>query len=107
MMIDTSIFSLILGILGAIGIVTLLTLTGMTFYCYRGNRMGSFRWHSRNVRLKQLSALACLFFLAMAASYGVLHDVWAILYIIFAFKTATTQLRFYLESRRNFPDYHR
>ncbi len=98
-MIDTSIFSLILGILGAIGIVTLLTLTGMTFYCYRGNRMGSFRWHSRNVRLKQLSALACLFFLAMAASYGVLHDVWAILYIIFAFKTGTWWLRCAMSQR--------
>jgi len=93
MMIDTSIFSLILGILGGGGIITLLTLAGMTLYYYRDSRLGSFRWHIRNVRLKQLSALACMFFLAMAASYGVLHDVWAILYIIFAFKTGTWWLR--------------
>ncbi len=90
---DTSIFSLILGILGAVGIITLLTLASMVFYFYRSSRMGSFRWHLRNMRLKQLSALACMFFLAMTASYGIIHDAWALLYIIFAFKSGTWWLR--------------
>lgn len=92
-MADTSIFSLVLGILGAVGITVLLTLTGMILYFYRDSRMGNFRWHLRNVRLKQLSALSCMFFFAMAASYGVLHEVWAVLYLIFAFKTGTWWLR--------------
>ena len=85
-MTDTSIFSLALGVLGSVGIVVLLTLTGMILYSYRGIRMGSFRWHLRNVRLKQLSALSCMFFFAMTASYAVIHDAWAILYIIFRFQ---------------------
>ncbi len=92
-MTDTSIFSLTLGVLGTIGIVALLTLTSIILYYYRGSRMGSFRWHLRNVRLKQLSALSCMFFFAMAASYGVIHEAWAILYVIFAFKTGTWWLR--------------
>ncbi len=92
-MTDTSIFSLALGVLGTVGIIALLTLTGIILYFYRGSRMGSFRWHLRNTRLKQLSALSCMFFFAMAASYGVIHEAWAILYIIFAFKTGTWWLR--------------
>ena len=92
-MMDTSIFLLVLGILGAVGIVVLLTLTGMILYFYRGSRMGSFRWHLRNIRFKQLSALSCMFFIAMAASYAVIHEAWAILYVIFAFKTGTWWLR--------------
>ncbi|GAC1430558.1 MAG: hypothetical protein PVS3B3_10660 [Ktedonobacteraceae bacterium] len=98
-MADTSIFSLALGVLGAVGMVALLTLTTMIFYFYRGSRMGSFRWHLRNVRLKQLSALSCMFFFAMAASYGVIHEAWAILYIIFAFKTGTWWLRCAVNAR--------
>ncbi|GAC1389103.1 MAG: hypothetical protein NVS4B11_15840 [Ktedonobacteraceae bacterium] len=92
-MANTAIFSFVLGILGAVGIIVLLTLTGIMLYFYSGSRMGSFRWHARNVRLKQLSALACMFFLAMAASYGVIHEAWTLLYIIFAFKTGTWWLR--------------
>ena len=92
-MTDTSIFSLALGVLGTIGIVILLTLTGMILHFYRGNRMGSFRWYLRNMRLKQLAALSCMFFFAMAASYAVIHEAWAILYVIFAFKTGTWWLR--------------
>ena len=98
-MVDTSIFSLTLGIMGVTGIVTLLTFTAITIYLYRGSRMGSFRWHLRNIRLKQLSALACLFFLAMAASYGVIRDAWTILYIIFAFNTGTWWFRFAISQR--------
>lgn len=98
-MTDTSIFSLALGVLGAVGIVVLLTLTSMIFYFYRGSRMGSFRWHLRNLRLKQLSALSCMFFIAMTASYAVIHDAWAILYVIFAFKTGTWWLRYAVSQR--------
>ena len=98
-MTDTSIFSLALGVLGAVGIVVLLTLAGIILYLYHGSRMGSFRWHLRNVRLKQLSALACMFFIAMTASYAVIHDAWAILYIIFAFKTGTWWLRYAVSQR--------
>ncbi len=98
-MTDTSIFSLALGILGTVGIIVLLTLTGMILYFYRGSRMGSFRWHLRNARLKQLSALSCMFFFAMAASYTVIHEAWAILYIIFAFKTGTWWLRYAVSQR--------
>ncbi len=98
-MTDTSIFSIILGVVGIAGIVALLTLTGITLYTYRGSRIGSFRWHLRNVRLKQLSALACMFFLAMAASYGVIRDAWTILYVIFAFNTGTWWFRFAISQR--------
>ncbi len=98
-MIDTSIFSLALGILGAVGIIALLTLTGMILYFYRGSRMGSFRWHLRNLRLKQLAALSCMFFFAMAASYAVIHEAWAILYVILAFKTSTWWLRYAVSQR--------
>ncbi|GAC1650625.1 MAG: hypothetical protein NVS4B12_20590 [Ktedonobacteraceae bacterium] len=92
-MTDTSIFSLVLGVLGPIGIMALLAFTCMILYFYRGGRMGSFRWHLRNLRLKQLSAVACMFFFAMAASYGIIHEAWAVLYVIFAFKTGTWWLR--------------
>src|SRR5579859_6471358 len=51
--------------LGIVGTIALLAFTGMVLWYYRGSRMGSIRWHWRNLRLKQLAALACLFFLAM------------------------------------------
>jgi hypothetical protein len=43
--------------------------------------------------LKQLAALASLFFLAMAASYMLFLSPWAILYFIVACKTGTWWLR--------------
>ena len=96
---DTFVFSLALGILGTVGIIVLIMLTSMLLYYYRDSRMGNFRWHLRNVRLKQLSALSCMFFFAMAASYAVIHEAWAILYIIFAFKTGTWWLRCAMSQR--------
>lgn len=98
-MLNTTIFLLVLGVLGVVGIVALLTLMGITFYSYRGSRMGSFRWHLRNMHLKQLSAIACMFFMAMAASYGVIHKSWALLYIILAFKTGTWWARYAVSQR--------
>jgi predicted small integral membrane protein len=99
---DIAILSLCLGILGAIGTVALLGITGVVMWRYRNSPLRSFRRRWRNARLKQLSALACLFFLAMTASYGVLRDAWAFVYLIAAFKTATSYLRFLLGERSRF-----
>jgi len=85
--------SLYLNALGITGTTVLLIATGFVTWYYRGSRIGSFRWRWRNWRLKQLSALACLFFLAMAASFGVLNEAWAWLYIIGAFRAGTWWLR--------------
>ena len=85
--------SLYLNILGMTGTIILLLAAGLVMWYYRGSRTGSFRWRWRNWRLKQLSALACLFFLAMAASYGVLNEAWGWLYVVGAFKTGTWWLR--------------
>jgi len=96
---DIHTISLSLGALGIIGTAALLTGVGLVVWHYRGSRMGSFRWRWRNWRLKQLSALACLFFLAMAASYGILHEVWGWLYVLGAFKAGTWWLRRVINQR--------
>lgn len=95
----TNTLSLCLSILGVIGIIALLSLAGIALWHYRGSRVGSFRWHLRNLHLKQLSALACFFFVAMAASYGILQEAWAIVYLIIAFQTGAWWLRFALSQR--------
>ncbi len=84
---DIHTISLCLGALGIIGIAALLTGVGLVVWHYRGSRM------------KQLSALACLFFLAMAASYGILHEVWGWLYVLGAFKAGTWWLRRVINQR--------
>jgi len=94
------ILSLYLNTLGPVGTVTLLIIMGVIMWRYRNSPLRSFHRHWRNVRLKQLSALACLFFLAMTASYGVLRNAWAFIYLIAAFKTGATVLRFKLRERR-------
>ena len=81
-----TIFLFCLDTLGPVGTVTLLIITGVVMWRYRNSPLRSFRHHWRNVRLKQLSALACLFFLAMTASYGVLRNAWAFIYLIAALK---------------------
>ncbi len=96
---NAHILSLILGIIGTIGVFILLVLTGAVFWYFRGSSMGSFRWHIRNLYLKQLAALASLFCTAMAASYGVLLEAWAWLYLIAAFKTGTWWLRLVIAQR--------
>jgi hypothetical protein len=88
-----------LGILGVIAIIVLLSLAGIVLWHYRGGRIGSFRWHMRTLYLKRLSALACLFFLAMSASYGVLQEAWSLVYLTIAFQTATWWLRFTISQR--------
>lgn len=78
---------------GIIGTMLLLTAAGVIIWRYRNSRIQSFRWRLRNWRLKQLSAIACLFFLAMAASYWVLQEPWGWLYLLAAFKTGTWWIR--------------
>lgn len=96
---DTTLFSYFLAALGGIGISGLLGATIFVLWYYRGSRTWSFRWYQRNWHLKQLAALASLFFLAMVASYGVLHQAWAWFYLIAAFQTGTWWLRCVISSR--------
>ena len=96
---NTHILSLFLGGLGIIGTVALASIAGIVMWQYRNARVWSFRWQWRNWRLMQLSAVACLFFLAMAASYGVLGDVWTWIYLIAAFKSASWWVRYALSRR--------
>ncbi len=96
---NTHFLSLSLGIIGTTGIFVLLLLTGTVFWYFRGSSTGSFRWHIRNLYLKQLAALASLFCIAMAASYGILFEAWAWLYLIAAFKTGTWWLRLVMAQR--------
>ncbi len=96
---QVEILAICLQVLGALGTCILLALTGAAFWYHRGCRMGSFRWHMRNQHLKHLSALACLFFLAMTASYAVLHQVWALFYFVIACKVATWWLRLTITQR--------
>lgn len=85
--------------LGITGVLTFLALTAFVLWYYRDSQAGSFRWHWRNARLKQLAALASLFFLAMAASYAVLQQAWGFIYLIVAVKTGTWWLRLLLSQR--------
>ncbi len=96
---STQILSLCLDALGIIGTAALVIMTSIVTWRYRGTRLWSFRWHWRNWRLRQLSAIASLFFLAMAASYGVLGEVWTWIYLIAAFKAASWWLRCTLSRR--------
>jgi hypothetical protein len=91
--------SLCLAILSIISILILLALSAATLWHYRGSRIGSFRWYLRNLHLKQISAIACLFFLAMAASYGILQEAWALVYLIIAIQTGAWWLRFAINQR--------
>ncbi|GCE13023.1 hypothetical protein [Tengunoibacter tsumagoiensis] len=96
---DHQIFSTILLILGSLGILTFLSLAAFILWYYRECPGGSFRWHLRNASLRHVSALACLFCLAMAASYLVLFEIWAMLYLIIAFKAGSWWLRISMTQR--------
>jgi len=95
----TPILSLCLGVLGIVGTAILVAITACVIWHYRGIRQWSFRWHWRNWRLMQVSGIACLFFLAMSASYGILGEIWTWIYLLAAFKAGTWWLR-YVISRR-------
>jgi uncharacterized BrkB/YihY/UPF0761 family membrane protein len=79
--------------LGISGTITLVVVTGLVLRRYTESPIQSFNWRLRNWRLKQLSAIACLFFLAMAASYWVIQDAWGWIYLLAAFKTGMWWLR--------------
>jgi hypothetical protein len=79
--------------LGITGTITLVVATGLVMRRYSNSPIQSYNWRLRNWRLKQLSAIACLFFLAMAASYWVIQDAWGWIYLLVAFKTGTWWLR--------------
>src|SRR5436305_14733891 len=89
----TQLISFFVLILGISGTLALIVAGGLVVRRYGASPIQSFNWHLRNWRLKQLSAIACLFFLAIAASYWVLQDAWGWIYLLFAFKTGTWWLR--------------
>ena len=97
--VDTHALSFGLGLFGPLGLFTLLIMAGAVAHQYRGSSLGSFRWNMRTIRLKQVSALSCLFCMAMAASYGVLQEAWAFLYLIAAFKIGTWWFRLNITQR--------
>ncbi|MBA2287959.1 MAG: hypothetical protein H0W02_20990 [Ktedonobacteraceae bacterium] len=96
---DTQMLSLFLGGIGPLGTLALLIIAGRIIWQYRDGRIGSYRWRCYMFRLRQLSTIACLFFLAMVASYIVLHEVWGWLYFIAALKTGSWWLRYTIGQR--------
>ncbi|MBV9259216.1 MAG: hypothetical protein JO215_14470 [Ktedonobacteraceae bacterium] len=96
---NTQTLSISLGIIGPLGLLTFLIMAGVVARHYWGSRTGSLRWHIRNLRLKQISAIASLFCLAMASSYGIIQEAWALIYLIIAFKTGTWWLRIAINQR--------
>ena len=82
-----------LGALGLLGTLTLLGTTAMVLWRYRTARINGFQWQLRNWRLKQISAVACLFFLAMSASYWVIQEPWGWVYLLVAVKCGTWWFR--------------
>jgi hypothetical protein len=96
---NISMLSIGLGIVGPLGLLTLLILAGIVTHRYWGCRTGSLRWHTRNLRFKQIAAIASFFCLAMAGSYGVIQEVWAFIYLIIALKTATWWIRIAISQR--------
>jgi hypothetical protein len=82
-----------LGVLGLLGTLTLLAANATVLWRCRDSRVNRFQWHLRNWRLKQISAVACLFFLAMSASYWVIQEPWGWVYLLVAFKCGTWWFR--------------
>ncbi len=95
----TAVLTTYLGVLGILGTAVLMIFAVRVMWLYRGSRQWSFRWHLRNWRLLQLSAIASFFFLAMAASYGVLGEILALVYLLAALKTGTWWLRCVINRR--------
>lgn len=91
--------SLSLALLGVLGAFVLLLMTAIVMWRYRNIRLSSFQWNLRSWRLRQLSAIATLFFLAMAASYWVIHGPPGWIYLLVAFKTGTWWFRGILSRR--------
>ena len=96
---DRHILSYCLAGLGPLGIIAFVLSATLVNWRYSGSRTGSFRWYARNWRWEQISALACFFCLAMAASYGLLLEPWGWLYLIAAVKTGTWWFRWAISRR--------
>lgn len=96
---NTQLFLFGLGGLGVAGTLLLLVLTAIVLRRYSRGPAYNFRRYWRAVRLKQLAALACLFFLAMTASYAIFLNPWALVYLLAACKTGTWWMRFALTQR--------
>ena len=79
---DPHILAPYLSILGLAGMLALLAAVGRILWQYRRSPFQSFRWRIRNWHLKRIAAIACLFFLAMAASCAVLADPWGWGYLV-------------------------
>lgn len=91
--------SLLLNMVGLCGMAGLLLGAGLVLWQFRGYQPWSFGWHTRNSYLRQLSALAAFFFLALAASHALLADGWQWLYFVGAFNTGIWWLRFVISRR--------
>ncbi len=78
-----------LNILGLTGAIILIVITWRIHRYYGRGPGQNFHWQMRNWRFKQISAVASLFFLAIASSYWVLQDPWGWVYLLVAFKTGT------------------
>ena len=96
---DLQTLSISLGIVGPLGLLTFFIMAGIVIRHYWGSHTGSLRCHTRNLRLKQISAIASLFCLAMAGSYGIIQEAWACIYLIIAFKTGTWWVRITISQR--------
>jgi hypothetical protein len=82
-----------LGALGLLGTIILLAAAAAVMWRYRVGHVRGFQRHVRNWRLKQISAVACLFFLAMSASYWVIQEPLGWIYLLVAFKSGTWWFR--------------
>jgi multisubunit Na+/H+ antiporter MnhB subunit len=91
--VNTQLLSTYLLVLGISGFVMLVVTTALVMRHYGRSPIQSHNWRLRNWRLKQLTAVACLFFLAMAASYWVIQDAWGWIYLLVAFKAGTWWFR--------------
>jgi hypothetical protein len=96
---NMSILAMCLTLFGMLGLLLLSVISLHIFWLYRSCQMGTFRWHIRNHYLKQVAAIACLFCVAMAASYGILMEAWALLYLIIGVKIGTWWLRLTIDQR--------
>lgn len=82
-----------LGALGLLGTIILLAAAAMVMWRYRASHTNGFQRHVRNWHLKQISAVACLFFLAMSTSYWVIQEPLGWIYLLVAFKSGTWWFR--------------
>ena len=96
---NTHIFSIGLGIVGPLGLLTLLILAQIVIQRYLGLPHGKSTLAQRNLRFKQISAIASFFCFAMAGSYGVIQEVWALIYLLIALKTGTWWIRIAISQR--------